>query len=172
MKKIAFSLAIISLIGLQSCNNTDNKKETYQEIEENGTVKTETVDRNEQLLKEDELPESVRNFITQNFANAQIQNALHEKNNLEGDEYKVQLTDGTKIEFDQGGNWEEVKKEKETIGKLTFLPTPLTDYIKNNYPADGVEKVEKKAQGYEVDLYPSDVELKFDQNGNFVSKSK
>lgn len=172
MKKLAYSLAIVSLIGLQSCNNTDNKKETYQEIEENGTVKTETVDNNEQLLTEAELPENVKNFVTQNFANAKIQTALHEKNTLEGDEYKVQLADGTKLEFDQEGNWKEVSKEKQAIENLTFLPAALTDYVKNNYPTDGVEKVEKKPQGFEVDLHPNDVELKFDQNGNFVSKSK
>ncbi|HEY4538524.1 MAG TPA: PepSY-like domain-containing protein [Faecalibacter sp.] len=167
MKKIILSLVIIVSITAVSCQSNSETKQTYTEIEDNGTQKVETVDRDESLIQENQLPENAQKFIKNNFGSESVQNIIKEKN-VTGDEYKVQLGNGIKIEFNANGEWKEVKAElpNQSVGAL-FLPQVTRDYLSKNYPDIGIESVDQDAQGIDIELL-NKVDLKFDPQGNFL----
>ena len=59
-----------------------------------------------------QLPLPARNFINGNFAKPQIAHIKIDKDMMESTKYEVVLMDGTEIDFDSKGNWEEVSAKK------------------------------------------------------------
>lgn len=167
MKKIFLSFIVIASITAVSCQSKSETKQTYTEIEENGQQKIETTDSDETLLQSNNLPQNAQMFIKQNFGSENVQSVVKE-NDSSGDEYKVQLSNGIKIEFDANGEWKEVKAElaNQSVGAL-FLPQVTRDYLSTNYPNIGIESVDRDAKGIDVELL-NKVDLKFDTNGNFL----
>lgn len=166
MKKIMLATLVISSMAMYSCQSK-SEKQTYTEIEENGQQKIETTDSDETLVQTNNLPQNAQMFIKQNFGSETLQSVIKE-NDRKGDEYKVQLSNGIKIEFDANGEWKEVKAElaNQSVGAL-FLPQITRDYLSTNYPNIGVESVDRDVQGIDVDLL-NGIDLKFDTNGNFL----
>ena len=167
MKKIILSLVVIVSISTISCQSKSESKQTYTEIEANGTQKVETVDRDESLIQENQLPDTAQKFIKNNFGSESIQNIIKEANRM-GDEYQVQLSNGIKIEFNANGEWKEVKSElpNQSVGSI-FLPQVTRDYLSKNYADIGIKSVDLDAKGIDVELL-NNVDLKFDTNGNFI----
>lgn len=112
------------------------------------------------------LPLSARNFINRHFTKPQVAHIKIDKDMLQAAKYEVVLTDGTEIDFDSEGNWEEVSAKK---GKLpaSVIPGFAVSYLKaHNFASEGVTKVERDRKGYEVEL-STGVSFKFDKKGNF-----
>ena len=111
------------------------------------------------------LPGAAQKFLKAHFAKNQVVSAMHDRYITDND-YTVILDDGTKIEFDARGEWESVKSR---TGKMpaSVVPAKIQDYVTNHYPTLGIEKIEHKRYGYEVEL-TNDLDLKFDSNGRFV----
>jgi len=167
MKKILLSIIVISSFVAISCQSKTETKQTYTEIEDNGQQKVETVDTDESIIQNTELPDTAQKFIKQNFGSETIQNVIKEADTM-GDKYKVQLGNGIKVEFDANGEWKEVKAElaNQSVGAL-FLPQTMRDYLNKNYPDIGIESVDRDGKGIDVELL-NNVDLKFDTNGNFL----
>ena len=109
-----------------------------------------------------QLPLPARNFINRHFTKPEVSHIKIDKEMLEATKYEVLLTDGTEIEFDSKGNWEEVSARKGQV-----IPASI-DYLKaHNFAAEGVTKVERDRKGYEVEL-STGVSFKFDKKGKFV----
>ena len=107
-----------------------------------------------------QLPLPARNFINPHIK--------IDKEMLEATKYEVLLTDGTEIEFDSKGNWEEVSARKGQVIPASIVPNFAVDYLKaHNFAAEGVTKVERDRKGYEVEL-STGVSFKFDKKGKFV----
>ena len=110
-----------------------------------------------------QLPLPARNFIKPEVSHIKI-----DKEMLEATKYEVLLTDGTEIEFDSKGNWEEVSARKGQVIPASIVPNFAVDYLKaHNFAAEGVTKVERDRKGYEVEL-STGVSFKFDKKGKFV----
>lgn len=112
------------------------------------------------------LPLTARNFINHHFTKPQVAHIKIDKEMLQAAKYEVVLTDGTEIDFDSEGNWEEVSAKK---GKLpaSVVPGFAASYLKaHNFTSEGVTKVERDRKGYEVEL-STGVSFKFDKKGNF-----
>ena len=106
-----------------------------------------------------QLPLPARNFINRHFTKPEV---------LEATKYDVLVTDGTEIEFDSKGNWEEVSARKGQVIPASIVPNFAVDYLKaHNFAAEGVTKVERDRKGYEVEL-STGVSFKFDKKGKFV----
>jgi len=167
MRKGIVTTLIISSVVMLSCQSKTETKQTYTEIEENGQQKVETLDRNESIVQNTQLPDAAQKFIKNNFGSETVQNIIKEAD-ATGDEYKVQLGNGIKIDFDANGEWKEVKAElaNQSVGAL-FLPQNIRDYLTKNYPEIGVESVDRDARGIDVELL-NNIDLKFDNNGNFL----
>ena len=59
-----------------------------------------------------QLPLQARNFINSNFTKPQVAHIKIDKDMVEPAKYEVVLMDGTEIDFDSRGNWEEVSAKK------------------------------------------------------------
>lgn len=114
-----------------------------------------------------QLPLPARNFINRHFTKPQVSHIKIDKERMESTKYEVVLMDGTEIDFDSKGNWEEVSMKN---GKLpaSVVPGFAVDYLKaHNFANEGVKKVERDRKGYEIEL-SSGLSFKFDKKGQFV----
>ena len=62
-----------------------------------------------------QLPLPARNFINRHFTKPEVSHIKIDKEMLEATKYEVLLTDGTEIEFDSKGNWEEVDCKHSSV---------------------------------------------------------
>lgn len=114
------------------------------------------------------LPPSARNFVNHHFAKPQVSHIKIDKDRMEPRQYEVVLMDGTEIDFDSAGNWEEVSAKKGHVVPASIVPAFAADYLKaHNFNTQGVRKVERDRKGYEVEL-TNGVTFKFDKKGRFV----
>ena len=114
-----------------------------------------------------QLPLPARNFINGNFAKPQIAHIKIDKDLLESAKYEVLLTDGTEIDFDSKGNWEEVSASKGHAVPASVVPSFAVSYLKEHNFTEPVTKVERDRKGYEVEL-STGVSFKFDKKGKFL----
>ena len=111
------------------------------------------------------LPQEAQKFLKAHYSQSKVVSAMHDRN-ISDNDYTVVLDDGTKIEFDASGKWESVKSRS---GKMPVgvVPTTIQGYITEHYPSLGIEKIERKRYGYEVEL-TNDLDMKFSSNGKFI----
>ena len=81
--------------------------------------------------------------------------------------HEVLLTDGTEIDFDSKGNWEEVSASKGHAVPASVVPSFAASYLKEHNFTEPVTKVERDRKGYEVEL-STGVSFKFDKKGKFL----
>lgn len=111
------------------------------------------------------LPATSQKFLAANFTQTDISHIKIESNLLGTKSYDVIMTNGVNVEFDKSGEWEEIEARHASI-PLSVLPQRIADYLRKNFPDNTVISVDKNTREYEVKLN-SDLELKFDRNGNF-----
>ena len=140
MKKILLTLVAVFSIGIVSANA-----------------------HNDRIINKSQLPISAQQFIDNHFAGIELTYAKEEFN-IFFNSYEVRLADGTKIEFTNRGNWEEVNCRFGEVPSA-IIPQPIKDFIDKNHPNVKVILIEKDRNDYEVKL-SNRLELKFDKNFN------
>ena len=111
------------------------------------------------------LPQEAQSFLKTHYAQNKVLSAMHDRDFTDND-YTVYLDDGTKIEFDGSGKWESVKNHNGKI-PAGVVPSAIQTYVAEHFPSLGIEKIERKRYGYELEL-TNDLDLKFDSRGKFV----
>lgn len=112
------------------------------------------------------LPKAAQTTLKNNFK-AKVSVVKIDKDLGHISEYEVVLTDGTEIEFDRSGNWKSVEVSASKSVPSAFVPNAITASIKKLQPGQKVIGIEKKRNGYNVDL-SNGVEMKFDLQGKFI----
>lgn len=120
----------------------------------------------ETVIKTNELPKIAQDFITKNFASQKVNQAIKDKGMISTD-YEVWLDNGTKIEFDGNGNWEEVDADKNAALPTGFIPAKITSYVSKNFPTHKISKIEKDSKKFDVEL-TNGLDLEFKLNGDFL----
>ena len=120
-----------------------------------------------------DLPQNILDFISANYPGVGIEEAELENNG----NYEVELENDVELIFDGDGNFlgqaqdendDEQGEDEEDIDP-DDLPQTILDYIAENYPDNTIIEAEMEEEGYEVTLN-NGIELKFDQEGNFLSQ--
>jgi len=114
----------------------------------------------------DQLPAAVKTFVAQKFPAQKILFAEKDSGLFEKTKYEVRLDDGTKVEVYKDGTWNKVENKSKGV-PTSFVPKGIADYVKANYAAFPVIKVDKKKYGYEVEL-SNDLELKFNEQFQLI----
>lgn len=112
------------------------------------------------------LPELSRRFLSEHFAGIPVSHIQIEKDFLLVDSYDVILTDGTNVEFNRKGEWEEVRRHGAAIPSA-IVPSFIRKYVLQHYPSATIVAISRDRRDYEVDL-DNRLELKFDLKGNLI----
>lgn len=115
-----------------------------------------------------DLPAAAQQFVKENFGNTQISHIKSEGRMIDRD-YQVTFADGSKIEFDKNGQWDEIWTR---YGKIpaSVLPAGIRTYLREHYPDLPLRRVERDRKGYELEL-GSGLELDFSPNGRLLKAS-
>lgn len=127
------------------------------------------LDHDEQVVQETEIPKVAKEFIAKNFEAATVVLVKKELDS-KGDEYKVYLSNGYKIEFDNRGEWKEIKGNQQNDLVNTVLLERISSYIKGNYGSYKIVSIERDRGRFQVEIEQgvNDLELLFDEKGNFI----
>ena len=120
---------------------------------------------NDKVISKNQLPAQAQSFLNENFAGSGISYAKLETDFFERT-YEVMLSDGTKLEFTNKGNWKEVDCRYSEVPEA-IIPAPVKKYISDNYEGSKVLKIERDSRGYDVKL-SNRLELKFNKDFEIV----
>lgn len=113
-----------------------------------------------------DLPAAAQSIIKQNFK-ADVSIIKIDRGFSGISEYEVILNDGTEITFDKSGNWKDVEVARGKKVPDYFVPKAILDYIKQYNQGKKVIGIEKKRNGYDIEL-ENGIDMKFDRAGKFL----
>lgn len=121
-------------------------------------------------LSPEDLPASIRDFVTTHFSGATIEEAERENNG----NYEIELSNDVELIFDSAGKFlgrpdddGNDDSDDDDIA-ISDLPQVILDYIATNYPDNSIIEAEREDDnGFEVTLN-NGTELEFDSEGNFL----
>lgn len=96
------------------------------------------------------LPAKAQTLLSQHFNGQKVMLATIESG-VVNRSYDVVLQNGTKLEFDKKGNLTEIDCKQATVPEQ-LIPQAIRNYLKENYPAQAVKKIEMNKNEYEVEL--------------------
>lgn len=122
---------------------------------------------NEEITRDTSLlPENSRNFISTYFGQADISHIKIEKFLFRVKNYDVILTDGTNVEFDSSGEWQEIDGNKTSIPNA-LIPKEIQSYLQTSFVGKKVVSIERERGKYDVVL-ENGLELTFDKQGRLI----
>lgn len=116
---------------------------------------------NDRVIEVTKLPQVAQNVLTKEFSNKRISFVKADRDVITLD-YNVVFDDGSAIEFDAKGQWEEIHCRKGDVPS-NLIPEAIRKYVSSNYPAERICQIEKQRKGYEIEL-TNGLELEFDKN--------
>ena len=111
-----------------------------------------------------ELPVQAQQFVKQYFPSATYSRVEKEKDNGKW-EYEVMLSDGSKLDFDNKGEWKSVDCKFSALPS-GIIPDVIAADIAKRYPSQQPYKIEKEIGGYEIDILGFD--LYYSTAGKFI----
>ena len=105
---------------------------------------------NDKPIPVNALPAKAQTLLSQHFNGQKVMLATIESG-VVSRSYDVVLQNGTKLEFDKKGNLTEVDCKQATVPNQ-LIPQAIRNYLKENYPAQAVKKIEMNKNEYEVEL--------------------
>lgn len=123
-----------------------------------------------------QLPREANQFITEHFSQTPVTQVIDTITQMG---YTAILENGTVIEFDETGDWEEVnfKKNGAPQSLISSLPEGIASHLSENYPEASIKKITKKAYGRNNLMYrltfnkPNNIELSFTKDGEIISNN-
>lgn len=105
---------------------------------------------NDKPIPVNALPAKAQTLLSQYFNGQKLMLATIESG-VVSRSYDVVLQNGTKLEFDKKGNLTEIDCKQATV-PAKLIPQAIRNYLKENYPAQAVKKIEMNKNEYEVEL--------------------
>ncbi|MGV3585391.1 MAG: PepSY-like domain-containing protein [Adhaeribacter sp.] len=119
----------------------------------------------EEVVKAEDLPQTAREFISNNFANETVTSVVKEESG-KNISYDVVLNNGTKLDFNKEGQITEI--DSQTKLPDSVIPGPIRSYVQTNYATEHITGWELEGTNQDVEL-SNQLELRFDKDNNFVS---
>lgn len=115
----------------------------------------------EQPIDKSELPAKAQKFISEHYANNDVRYATIDRD-ITSTEYEVVLDNGTKIEFNESGEWRSIDCHYGTVPEA-LVPSKIRDYVDKKYSGSAINELKRERRGWEVGL-SSGWDLEFDNN--------
>lgn len=120
-------------------------------------------------LDRDDLPLTAQEMITTYFPKAKISMIKVDKHLLKKTDYDVKLVNGTKIEFNNAGEWTSIDCKKKSV-PAELVPKHIRRKVAKDYPDATITRITKKSGGHIVGLSDG-TELKFNLLGQLKKNS-
>lgn len=157
MKKTLF-IFMVTLMSLTACKKEVVVTPSPAAVEKGSGTNTQPVSLTD-------LPEAALTTINQYYRQEDIASYEVKTVPVIGRNFEVKFNDGAEIDFDSNGNWHEWKDAKGLPKEI--IPEKIASYIGKNYANTFATSIDKEAKKIKVDL-ASDVDLEFDEAGNFL----
>ncbi len=127
-------------------------------------------------VDQSKLPRDANEFISSHFSQIPVTQIVDTITQMG---YTVVLENGTIIEFDETGDWEEVNFKKNSVptSLIGTLPEGIAAHLTEYYPEASIKKITKKAYGRNNLIYrlsfnkPNNIELSFTKDGEVISNN-
>lgn len=119
------------------------------------------------VIDRDKLPENAKNMLDEYFPKAKVSMIKIDRHLLKKTDYDVKLTNGTKIEFNNKGNWTSVDCGSKEVPEGLVTKT-IRNYVKKNFNGVKIVSIEKKSTSYTIGLSDGKT-AKFNLLGQFKS---
>jgi uncharacterized protein YuzE len=119
----------------------------------------------DKIIPVEQLPAPAKTFVKKYFPQATIEYATKDTEFM-GATYEVRLSDGTEVDFDKKGNWDNVDCKTKAV-PASLVPAAIAQYVKAHYPNTVIVKIDKERGGYEIEL-SNDLDLKFNSKGKLI----
>lgn len=117
-----------------------------------------------------DLPATAREMLSTYFGNQQVNQIKIDSHTFGGEDYEVMLSDGSEIDFNSKGEWTEVDCGRNAVPQK-LVKSEMRDYVSTYYYGHKIVKIDKKRNGYEVEL-SNGVDLEFNSAGKFLRVDK
>lgn len=127
---------------------------------------TLSIQADEFSRNESTLPEAARTTVSNNF-DAKVGVIKIDRTLGKIKEYEVTLTDGTRIDFDEHGNWKDIEVPAGKAVPSKLIPEPIRKSVAELQRGQKVTGIERRSGGgYEVEL-SNGIEMRYDKLGQF-----
>ncbi|MDO4790109.1 MAG: PepSY-like domain-containing protein [Porphyromonas sp.] len=129
---------------------------------------------NDTPIADNGLPHAANDFLRAHFPNVRIREIEKKRpsNNPYAKVYEVELVNGVEVDFNNSGEWVSVDGDERALPKsfVDTLPDGIRDYIKSRFARAYISAVDKRQNGYKVEIIHrgDDLDLYFDNNGRFI----
>jgi len=113
----------------------------------------------------DQLPAKSQQFIQNYFKDIDVSYAKVESDLFEKS-YEVRFVNGSKVEFEKNGRWDNVDCNKEKV-PAGIVPKQIEDFVSKNHPNQVIVKIDRDKRDYEIEL-KNGIEIKFDLKFNVI----
>ncbi|MFR9602655.1 MAG: PepSY-like domain-containing protein [Rikenellaceae bacterium] len=120
----------------------------------------------EKVIDQSALPQSAQTFVSTHYPSDKVSISTMERDGFTRS-YKVILTNGVKVEFDDKGDWTEVKSKGKQGVAESVVPDAISQYVKDKFPSNRIVQIERDKRTIEVELN-GDIDLTFNLKGDFI----
>ncbi|MFV0392277.1 MAG: PepSY-like domain-containing protein [Paludibacteraceae bacterium] len=121
---------------------------------------------NDKPIAVKQLPAAAKQFISSYFSDAKVSYAKVEQEFF-AKSYEVVFTNGSKVEFNNKGEWKDVDCKHTQIPE-GIVPQQIKNHVTANYKKDvKIVAIDRDRYDYEIKM-SNGLELKFDLNFNLI----
>ncbi len=114
-----------------------------------------------------DLPEPAQEFLTTYFPKGKVSMVKTDRHLFKKTDYDVKLVNGTKIEFNNKGEWTSVDCKTRAVPSELILKA-IQRYVNKNFNGETIVRIDRKPLSFIIRLSDGS-ELKFDRLGIFQS---
>lgn len=111
------------------------------------------------------LPLQAQDFLKRHFALVGV-SAVTQDDDLLHKEYEVVLDDGTHIDFNSRGEWQQIEVCRGEVPR-PLLPARVASFVAREYAEQRIIRIERERRTLEVEL-SNGIELSFNRRGELV----
>ncbi len=118
----------------------------------------------DRIIPSEKLPAAAQSFLKEYFPDSPISYVKKEADLKPT--YEVVLQNGTEIEFNKKGEWDNIDCKRLAV-PAALIPAAISEYVNANFPGQSIVKIDRETYGHEIEM-ANGLELKFDKKGKLL----
>lgn len=118
----------------------------------------------DRIIPSEKLPAAAQSFLKEYFPDSPISYVKKEADLTPT--YEVVLQNGTEIEFNKKGEWDNIDCKRLAV-PAALIPAAISEYVNANFPGQSIVKIDRETYGHEIEM-ANGLELKFDKKGKLL----